>query len=65
MLMQEGKNMKDKIFEWIGRNRQTIGYTACVCSMLVALNSALQGNNGTALLWAVVGIMIFIDTRRL
>lgn len=57
--------MKDKIFEWIGRNRQNIGYTAGACSILVALNSALQGNNGTALLWAVVGIMIFIDTRRL
>lgn len=57
--------MKDKIFEWFGRNRQTIGYTAGVCSMLVALNSALHGNNGTAWLWAMVGIMIFMDTRRL
>ena len=57
--------MKDKIFEWIGRNRQTIGYTAGVSSILVALNSALHGNNGTAWLWAMVGIMIFMDTRRL
>ncbi len=57
--------MKDKIFEWIGRNRQPIGYTAGACSMLAALSYALQGNTGTALLWVVVGIMIFIDTRRL
>lgn len=57
--------MKDKIFEWIERNRQTIGYTVCVCSVLVALTSALQGHTGTALLWTVVSGMIFIDTKRL
>ncbi len=57
--------MKDKIFEWIGRNRQTIGYTAGACSVLAALSYALQGNNGLALLWSVIGGMIIIDTRRL
>lgn len=59
------KNMKDKIFEWIGRNRQTIGYTASVCGALAGLSHALQGNFGLALLWLVIGGMIFIDTRRL
>jgi|APGre2960657404_1045060.scaffolds.fasta_scaffold02128_5 hypothetical protein len=57
--------MKDKIFEWFGRNQQNIGYVGGACGVLAGLGYALQGNYGLALLWVVVGGMIFTDTRRL
>ena len=57
--------MKDKIFEWFGRNQQKIGYIGGTCGVLAGLGHALQGNYGLALLWATVGGMIFIDIRRL
>ncbi len=57
--------MRDKIFEWLGRNQQKIAYIGGTCGLLAALGYALQGNYGFAALWAVVGGMIFIDTRRL
>ncbi len=56
--------MKDKIFEWCGRNRQKIGYVGGACGVLAGLGYSLQGNYGLALLWVVIGGMIFIDTRR-
>lgn len=63
--MQKGLKMKDKIFEWIGRHQQTIGYIGGASGMLAGLGYALQGNTGLALLWLVVGGMIIIDARRL
>jgi len=53
--------MKDKFFEWFGRNRKTIGYTVGGLSLLSALNYLIQGQYGMALLWLFVGTMIVYD----
>ena len=53
--------MKDKIFEWFGRNRRPIGYTAGGLNLLVALNHLIQGEIGLAVLWLFIGVMIVID----
>jgi hypothetical protein len=53
--------MKDKIFEWLGRNRRPIGYTVGGLNLLVALNHLIQGEIGLAVLWLFIGVMIVID----
>lgn len=56
--------MLDKFFTWIGRNRNTIGYTIGGLNLLMALSFLAQGAWGLAILWAVIGTMIIIDIRR-
>lgn len=53
--------MKDKFFEWLGRNRRSIGYTAGGLNLLVALNHLIQGDIGLAVLWLFIGVMMVID----
>ncbi len=55
--------MKDKFFEWLGRNRKTIGYTVGGLNLLAALNYLVQGQYGLAVLWLAIGGMIVLDTR--
>lgn len=55
--------MMDKFFEWFGRNRKTIGYTAGGLNLLVAVGYLIQGQWGMAMLWLFIGAMIVYDTR--
>jgi hypothetical protein len=55
--------MMDKFFEWFGRNRKTIGYTAGGLNLLVAVSYLIQGQWGMAMLWVFIGAMIVYDTR--
>lgn len=56
--------MLDKFFVWVGRNRNTIGYTIGGLNLLMALSFLAQGAWGLAILWAAIGAMIIIDIRR-
>jgi len=55
--------MMDKFFEWFGRNRKTIGYTAGGLNLLVAVSYLIQSQWGMAMLWVFIGAMIVYDTR--
>ena len=56
--------MKDKFFEWFGRNRKTIGYTVGGLNLLAAVSYLIQGQYGLAMLWLFVGNMIVYDSQR-
>ena len=51
----------NKFIEWFGRNRKTIGYSVGVLNLLAALNYALTGQLGMAVLWTVMGAFVIYD----
>ncbi len=49
--------------EWMDRNRKPIGYTIGGLNVLMALNYALIGQFGLAVLWFVIGFFLLVDAR--
>lgn len=54
----------DKFFVWFNTNRKNIGYTIGGLNVLAAVNHALHGNFGLAMLWLVIGGFIILDTHQ-
>ena len=54
--------MNERIAEWFGRHRKTIGYTIGVINLLAGLSYMAQGQSGPGMLWIVIGFVILFDT---
>ena len=52
-----------KLVDWLGRNRQKIGYTIGGLNLLVALNHLVLGQWGLAILWFVIGGFLIFDAK--
>lgn len=50
-----------KFFEWVGRNRKPISYTIGGLNLLAAVNFAIQGYHGMAVLWIAIAFMLIWD----
>ena len=52
----------NKFLDWFYKNRKTIGYTIGGLNLLSAVNYAVNGDYGMAVLWTVIGAFLVIDT---
>lgn len=55
--------MKDKFFEWFGRNRKKIGYTVGGLNLFAGLSYFMQGQSISGIIWLIIGAMIVFDTK--
>jgi hypothetical protein len=53
----------DRFFEWFGRNRKTIGYTAGVMNVITGVIDSLSGNINQGAMFLLIGIVIIIDAK--
>ena len=53
----------NKFLDWFYKNRKTIGYTIGGLNLLSAVNYAVNGDYGQAVLWAVIGAFLVIDAH--
>lgn len=53
--------MMTKFFDWVGRNRKSISYTIGGLNLLAAVNFAVQGYHGMAVLWIAIAFMLIWD----
>jgi hypothetical protein len=53
----------NKFLDWFYKNRKTIGYTIGGLNLLSAVNYAVNGDYGLAVLWTVIGAFLVIDAH--
>ena len=51
----------NKFLDWFYKNRKPIGYTIGGLNLLSAVNYAVNGDYGMAVLWTVIGAFLVID----
>jgi hypothetical protein len=54
--------MKDKIFEWLDRNQQAIGYTVGGLNIANSVMYFLQGQPVAGILFLMIGVPIILLT---
>lgn len=55
--------MKDKFFEWFGRNRKTIGYTVGGINVFNGVMSLAFGDTVSGIFWLILGSAIVFDAK--
>ncbi len=53
----------DKFFEWVGRNRHTIGYVAGGANVGVGIGQIVNGSVWVGVFFIVVGAALSLDAR--
>ena len=51
----------NSFLNWIFKNRKPIGYTVGGLNVLSAINHAVNGDWGMAVLWFVIGAFLILD----
>lgn len=51
----------NSFLNWIYKNRKPIGYTVGGLNVLSAINHAVNGDWGMAVLWFVIGAFLILD----
>lgn len=51
----------NKFLDWFYKNRKPIGYTIGGLNLLSAVNHAVNGDYGLAVVWTVIGAFLVID----
>lgn len=50
-------------FEWVGRNRKTIGYVIGAMNILAGINDIAVGSNITGGMFLAIGALILLDAK--
>jgi hypothetical protein len=53
----------NKFLDWFYKNRKTIGYTIGGLNLLAAVNYAVNGDYGLAIMWAVISAFLIVDAH--
>lgn len=56
--------MKDKFLIWLGRNRQSVGYTIGILNILAGIMHLFQLEFLQSVVWLIIGTIIIFDTYR-